>query len=502
MAKTTSTITLKVNDFSKGFDISRGENITSMDTAILCYNFDFHSGVLKPGIGLQEFKTPISPSSDDEQIPIEYDDFEYDIKSMYHYKFYSFTYNCYFDEIMFYASDNYIWYVVLNNDYPTTTRLSNLVFDKAPDMYTRKMIGLSCLIMANDTDNLGFWNGQGVPLRYETCPKVVSMCEHKNKIYFVTGGDQTFIRYTKNYHVTQWTEELNSSYGEGKIDLADGPDKINKLISFQGHLFAIRDYSILKITIYDDVRQTTWANAYISSSKIYAKTLQVCGDKMYVLTRDGVIMFDGVTATTLDMPFNSMFSKVDNKNAVACVHNGKYALACKLNYADNQSIGCETCPNHKNNTLLLIDTKTKDYSLTRGVDVADLMSLQCESLSKIILCFNTVNSGLFGEISDDGKIFATNSHKYWCSPLSDLGYSSKRKVVKEVSLISKYDCKLTIFTEKESKTFSVAGSEILNKFPVRLRGKQIGFKIETDEANAEISNLQMQIELVDTANAI
>lgn len=502
MAKTTSTITLKVNDFSKGFDISKGENITSMDTAILCYNFDFHSGVLKHGVGLKEFKTPTSPLSDETQTLISYDDFEYDIKSLYHYRLYSIVNNCYLDEIIFHASDGYIWYVILNNRFPTTTRLNTLSFTKKPRMYTRKMIGLDCLMMVNDTDNFGFWNGQGVPYMSETCPKIVSLCEHKNKIYYVTGGDQTFIKYTKNYHITQWTDELNSDYGEGKIELADGPDKINKLISFQGHLFAIRDYSILKITIYDDVRQTTWSNAFISSGKIYDDTLQVCGDKMYVLTRNGIVMFDGVTATTLDMPFSSMFSKVDNKNAVACFHDGKYALACKLNYTDSQVVGCETQTNYKNNTLLLIDTKSKTYSLTRGVDIADLISLQCESLSKIMLCFNTVNSGLFGEISDDGKIFTTNSHKYWCSPLSDLGYSNKRKIVKEVSLISKYNCKLTIFTEKESKTFNVVGSEILNKFPVRLSGKQIGFKIETDEANAEISNLQMQIELVDTANAI
>lgn len=494
---------LNIKDFSKGFDITCGENITSMDTAIVCYNFDFNSGVLKEGLGFKNFTTPISSDSDENQIEIMYDDFEYDIKSVWHYRNFSVVNDRYLDKILFYASDGYVWYLVLNCSHPSTTRITKFNFTKKPKMFARRMIGFDCAFLSNDTDSLAYWNGDASFVRYPDFPKMISLCEYKSRLFYVVGGEERYIKYSKNYHITQWTETLNPSFGEGQLEITDGQDKINRLISFQGYLYAIRDYSIVKITWYEDsLKPTSMTSVYVSSSKIYADTLEICGDKMYVLTRGGIVKFDGVTARLVDNKLGKLLQKVDNKNASACFHNGVYALACKLNYKDDQKIGCETQTNFVNNTLLMLDTETNEYTLTRGIDVADLVSLECESLNKILLCFNTEHAGVFGEITEEGKFFANNSHKYWCSPLSDLGYSNKKKIVKEVSLLSKYNCTLTIFTEKESKSFKVYGSEILNKYPVRLSGKQVGFKIETDEAHSYISNLMLDIELADTGNAI
>lgn len=493
-------IVLKINDFARGFDITYGENITSMDSAIVCYNFDFNSGVLKEGIGFKNFTTPTSKESEENQIGIYYDDFDKEIKSLWHFGHYSRARNEYTDKLLFYASDGYVWYILLNNIYPTTTQISHLAFTKQPKMFNTKIVDLDSVIVSSGVDNLGYWNGDGVPMRFENCPKIVSLCDYKNKLYYITGGEQKFINYSNNYHLTQWTDTPNADYDEGSFEINDGQGKINRLINFQGHMYVIRDYNILKITCYEDMRSIS--NVYMSGNKIYADTLQICGDQMFMLTRGGIVKFDGVTAKKIDLKFGKLLENVDNKNAKACFHNGKYALACRLNYGDDKKIGCENQSSYKNNTLLLLDVQTGDYTITRGIDIADLISLQSESLNKMVFCYNTVNSGVLGEISTTGKFFNATTHKYWCSPLSDLGYSNKKKLVKEISLISKYDCTLTIFTEKESKSFKVCGSELLNKFPVRLSGKQIGFKIETDENKAYISNLMMNIELMESGNAI
>lgn len=496
-------IVLKIKDFAKGFDISNGENITSMDTAIVCYNFDFNSGVLKEGVGFQNFKTPTSKDSDENQSEIHYDDFgTLKIKSLWHYKHFSNTKKYYLDKLMFYASDGYVWYVALNDIYPTTTKLLPLNFTKKPNMLNMKIINIDSVIMSNDTDSLAFWNGDGTPIRYADCPKIISLCDYKNKLYYITGGEQTDIKYSTNYHLTQWTETPSTEFEEGSIEINDGQGRINKLINFQGYMYAIRDYNILKIVCYDDMTNPTISNVYMSGTRIYANTLEICGDKIFMLTRGGFIKFDGVTAKKLDLNFEKLLDNIDNKNAVSCFHDGKYALACKLNYNDGKKIGCENEDGYVNNSLILVDVETGAYTITRGIDIADLTSLQSESLNKVIFCFNTVNSSLAGELNQSGKFFSQNTHKLWSSPLSDLGYSNKRKMVKEVSLISRYDCTLTIFTEKESKSFKVCGSELLNKFPVRLCGKQLGFKIETDNDKAYISNVMMNIELLDSGNAI
>ena len=96
---------LQVNDFSKGVDISCGENITNMASAVQSYNFNFNSGVLTEGLGFKEFTTPTTNLSDEVQVPISYDDFTANIKSLALFRHYSRTYKEYRDKIVFYAQE-------------------------------------------------------------------------------------------------------------------------------------------------------------------------------------------------------------------------------------------------------------------------------------------------------------------------------------------------------------------------------------------------------------
>lgn len=491
---------LQVNDFSKGVDITCGENITNMASAVQSYNFNFNSGVLTEGLGFKEFTTPTSNESDENQVAIIYDDFTANIKSLALFSHFSRTYQKYRDKLMFYADDGYMWYVLMTNSYPFTTRLSHLNFTSSPKIFNSKIDGIDVVAISNGVDNVGVWNGDGVPSRWEDCPKIISLCDYKGKLYYLTSGDQKYIKYSPNYDITKWTETLDTENGESAIEINDGQGKLNKLVSFQGHMFVFRDYSILKVTAYEDMKTPLLSTVYMSGNKIYADTVQVCGNYMLMLTRDGLIKFDGNTATKIDLKFTSQFADIDNKNAKASFHAGKYYLACKLSYQDSlKDFDDSTCIN---NTLICYDVTNQKYTLTRGVDIADLLSMQCESMNKLIMCFNSKKSGILGELVASGKFFDTNLNKFWLSPLSDLGYSNKRKVVKDVSLLSKYPCKLTIFTEKESKTYNICGDELMFKFSVRLSGKQVGFKIETDNDKAYISNLQMNIDLLEGENAI
>ena len=491
---------LQVNDFSKGVDITCGENITNMASAVQSYNFNFNSGVLTEGLGFKEFTSPKSNLSDEEQVEISYDDFTANIKSLALFRHYSRTYKEYRDKILLYADDGYVWYVRVNNAYPTTTKISRLDFTFSPKVFNSKIDGIDVATISNGVDNVGTWNGDGVPSRWENCPKLISVCDYKGKLYYLTSGDQKYIKYTKNYNITEWTETLDTENGDSVVEINDGQGKLNKLVCFQGHMYVFRDYSILKVTAYEDMKMPSISTVYMSGNKIYADTVQVCGNHMIMLTRDGLIKFDGNTATKIDLKFSSYFANIDNKNAKASFHAGKYYLACKLSYQDSlPNFDDDTCVN---NTLICYDVALQKYTLTRGVDIADLLSMQSESLNKLIMCFNSQKTSIIGEINQSGKFFDTNMKKYWISPLSDLGYSNKRKVVKDVSLLSKYPCKLTIFTEKESKTFNICGDKLIFKFPVRLSGKQVGFKIETDCDKAYISNLQMNIDLLEGESII
>ena len=113
-------------------------------------------------------------------------------------------------------------------------------------------------------------------------------------------------------------------------------------------------------------------------------------------------------------------------------------------------------------------------------------------------CFNTEFGTKIGQLVDAGTTFGECQHKYWRSPLTDLGFSNKEKFVKEISLLSKYDATVCVFTETEKREFFVKGSDLLSKFPVRIKGKQVGISIASDTEKAFISNVKLTVELLDT----
>ena len=137
------------------------------------------------------------------------------------------------------------------------------------------------------------------------------------------------------------------------------------------------------------------------------------------------------------------------------------------------------------------------YSICRGVDVIDLCTIQYLSADKLIACFNGTYSNRLGQLSQSAKMFGTNQTKFWQSPFSDLGYSNKIKYIKEISLLSLYDIKLTVFSENEKREFDIKGSNIISRVPVRIKGKCIGISITSETEKAYISNLKLIANLVD-----
>ena len=216
-----------------------------------------------------------------------------------------------------------------------------------------------------------------------------------------------------------------------------------------------------------------------------------------MLCKDGLYQFDTVSAKKIDLGIGNMLKGVSNTNAVASFRNGTYYLACKLNFADDVAVGCETQTDHKNNSIIAYHIATGKYTITRGIDVSSFCAIQYESFDKLLACFNTQYGTKIGQLVVDGLVFGQTQQKYWCSPLTDLGYSNKEKCIKEVSLLSKYDAKICVFTECDKREFFVKGSEILSKFPVRIKGKQVGISIFSDTQQAYISNVKLTVDLLD-----
>ena len=500
--KVKKSLKVRVNDFDSGLNITRGENITDLDTSVDCYNFNFNKGVLLQGMGVKSLLIPTSKTSDEEQILPDYYDNQENIRTISIFRDFNEPNNEYRDKLVFYCDDKALYYCNVNCLYPVVIKIPNTEFSSRPKTFQTKYKGKDIMIASNGVGKVMWWPGDSVPLAIENIPQFVDMCEYKGFLYCIMSGDQNTIRYTTNTNLDSWSEELNSLFDEGEIVITDGLGKLNKLVNFQGHLYAFRDYSILKITQYEDAKKPLISTMYVSGNRIYPNTIQICGDEMIMLTTGGLIKFDGVVGKEIELSFDNMLTSVDNQKAVATYHQGKYFLACKMNYFDNEVVGAESGENCVNNSLICYDSKNGKYQIVRGLDISDIASIKSDIFNKLIICFYNGHTNVLAELTNDGKFFDENSPKYWCSPLTDLGYSNCKKVIKQVSLFSKYDCKLTIFTESEQKSYNISGSEIISKYPVRLCGKQIGFKIESNSTNAYISNLCLDIDLIDSGFSV
>lgn len=486
-------LVLKVSDFTKGIDSLSGENITDFDYAISSYNFNFSSGVLTEGLGFKNLSIPTySDNPNLCQEPTLPD--EADIDYIWHFKQFGMVQLKRLDKLLYYAKNNKVYYGRLFTLLPQFYSLNGLTMTSRPLAFNHKLYGWDNTIMSNGTDSLVTWNGETIPNFFADAPKIMALCEHKGKLFATVNGERNFIRYSSNTNINEW---LASSLGEGDgvIEMNDIRGPINKLLSFQGYLFAFRDYGIGKITTYENSDNYTVSQLFSSGNKIYADTVTICGDTILMLNKDGLFEFDGVNTEKFELKINKMFKGIFNENAVASYHSGIYYLACKLNFNDENTVGCES-GTYKNNALIAFNVKTKEYTITRGIDITSMTTVQIDAMDKVIFCFNSVYSKHLGELTENGKFFTDDSQKYWCSPLSDLGYSDKIKVVNEISLMSKYDCVLKVFTESEERTINVKGANVISKYKVRLKGKQVGFSVFTDLSQAYISNVKLKVDLL------
>lgn len=493
----TQNISLNITDFSRGLNFNLEENILDPSYSVNFYNYSFKKGVLTEGYG---FETLTCPNYDDDLYrPVLFnpDLPSADFVSVWFYKIYDEEAGGRIDKLLYYAEDTRMYFSRIMDIDPFIHKCIEIKLPERPTLtYNYKYNGYDYCLIGSENAGIKMYDGYVEPVVLEGVPNISSLCEDKGKMFCTVYGDRNCIYYHVGTDVPNWrteTDELN-----GKIEMNDNRGKINKVVSFLGYVFAIRDYGISKITTYENKTKFDIAHLSLYGNKIYENTAEICGDKMFMLTKDGICSFNGVTSKILSLGFNEFLTNVNNDEARAVFHSGKYYLACRLNFNDDEKVGCEKLDTpYKNNALIILDVQTLDYDIVRGIDISDLESIQLNKMDKVAMVLNSLNRNIVIQLNRNGLFYDTPLKKEWNSPLTDLGYSNKIKLIKDVSLLSLYDCTLTIFTEKESKTFVVKGNKTLNKFKVNLKGKQIGVKIESETAKAYISNLKFNIDLLD-----
>lgn len=488
LLKNQSKYKLSISTFKNGINTETEENALPYKYAKNCYNYIFNRGALETGLGFNVLKFPETKDGDQDARTMEFLSEPSQIKKIWLFPFYDNTAKVKVHMIVV-SADNQVQYARIigyNNIFTNVDWADILTFTSDANALYYNIDGEDVMLLTSATDGMFvFYPKYNTNTLDTIAPKITSMCRHYERVFAIEEGKRNKLVFSANLDPTNWDISIDDA---GYIELIDDRGGLERVVSFNDYVYIFKEYGISRLSAYGDQSEFSLSSLFVSSGKIYGNSVCVCGDRIMFLSRDGIYSFNGYTTTKLSLHIESMFDDINNEYCCSAYHNGKYYLGCKLDYNDSKTVGCESYSGgYINNTLIELDLKNGDINLTRGVDLRNLCAVEYETVSKLVASFNNEHKSKLGQMTHDGKIFGTPLEKSWVSPKSNLGHPNKAKKVKELSLISKYDCSVTIKTDKEEKTFAITGSDKTQTICPSVSGEMLQFSFDSAIADAHIA---------------
>ena len=487
-----STSKLSYTNFSTINSVT-DENILPLRYAKIAYNFINENGALKTGYGFELLSLPYAKDDPDTRavyLPVG----SANPHKIWCFKYYDNSLYVKDYKIVVLDKDGCLYIIDLYSSNSYMKKIDNVTLSTDSVAVNFNLNGEDVLIISSPDGSMGYINGASEYVSCETTenqPDILDMAIHYERLFAVGVKQPRRLYFSDDLDPTNWNISLDDA---GFIDFSDERGDLKRVFSFNNYLYVLREYGISKVSAFGDQEQFYTSHCYTANTKIYEKTACLCGDVLIFLARDGLYSFDGININKISINIDNMFG--DNTHANSCFYNGKYYLACKINYNDNETMGCEGVIPYYNNTMLCLDIQTGNMCLTRGIDLKQMLPLEEGNLSEMLCLYDSNKSYVLGKLNKLGKFFGESTLKKWYSPLTDLGYGNKRKLVKEIYLRTKYDCYIYVKTESSSKRIKVYGSAGVTRVPVNVIGTLIAIDFESEIGNAEISNPQIIIDLL------
>ena len=391
--------------------------------------------------------------------------------------------------------DNLVEYVKIIGINPVFSNIDlngTLQFTSEPSAVYYNINGTDVMLVSSPTDGMFKFQPATSSELLASAPKIISICRHYERVFAIEEGKRNKLVFSANLDPTNWDMNLDNA---GYIEIIDDRGCLQKVVSFNDYVYIFKEYGISRLSAYGDQSEFSLSSMFVTSGKIYGNSVCVCGDRIMFLARDGIYSFDGYSATKLSLNIESMFED-NNDKCCSAYHNGKYYLGCRLKYDDSEVVGCEAYDGgYVNNSLIELDLKTGDISLTRGVDLKDMCSIEYETVNKLAVLFNNEHKKKLGEMDASGAIFGVPLKKIWTSPYTNLGYPNKIKKITKFTLVAKENCKVIIKTDLETKTFEVKGKNSTSVIYPNLKGEMFQFSLETDGSFASIACPEITIDI-------
>ena len=482
---------VKLSNFQNGVDVKTEQNILPLNIARKTFNYNFNSGALTSGLGFCDLTFPINNGIKTMSIPEDVTG----IKNFWVFKYFDENLKIYEPVLVFYTSENKFFWAAIKTTDDNFYEMYDFVFEAEPVAITMDIGGENKIVFCSNSSNdkLTTWDGTNLPESFPNTPQINTLALHANRLFATVGDMKNELWFSDETNPCNWNV---SEFDGGYIKINDERGTLNNVISYKNYLYIIREFGISRVSGYGEQTDFTVKHMALSNSRIYEKSAVLCGDVIIMLCKDGLYSFDGLNLSKINVGFSDMLTKSDNTNAVGGFLDGKYYLACRLNFEDDLVMGCEAFDGYVNNSLIEMDINTGEYLILRGVDICAFRPVHDENISKLVACFKTQYKNKLGELTHDGVVFNNPTKKVWTSPKTDLGYPDKTKVLRNLFLNSKEDIVIEFDADGVKHSVAVKGSDKPIKVPLSFKAEIFSVTFISETENCNISNPQLEINLI------
>lgn len=473
--------------FLNGLNANYDENLLPVKYAKNTYNFNFKSGALTTGLGVETASLSYNASNRSLKKTFIYPT-GVDVLGVWIFNKYDTDYESFRDMVMMYCSDGYMYSGFMYTTNACVAKLNAYHFDTMPEVINYNLNGIDSILMVEKGSNLMYvWDNESTSGSV-ACPEITSMCLHNERLWATSGGDKRTVMFSDDLNPTNWNYSLTEG---GFINLMDSQGVCNKILSFDGSLYVFREFGITKITAYADQTEFNVTQLFTSSNRIYPKTICVCGDRIMFLASDGIYSFNGITTTKLKLNIESMLNANYNDNAIGVYYNGAYYLACRMSFPDDE-IGCETST-FTNNALLEFNISNAYINIMRGVDIVNIQTFNDLIENALLVCVKQNSTITLGKICNNGKVFSTVLSKKWSSPKTNFGLPNTKKLIKSITINTTSELTLNVICDEILKAFVISGSDKPQTIFPNIYGEVFELEFISNQAECKISNPQVII---------
>lgn len=471
--------TFMISNFG-GIDTHNPESRLALGLARYAQNVRMANGRIRQGFGIDvaRYDGKMFPFPTDLSVGV--------VKEPFFYQRYDYAYNKRDDRLLVVHNNNEVYQIKLNervNYEYTGITLSGLQVGMVNCHYN----GQDCVLMYDDNGMMYLYDGSEYKPNAKA-PRLGSVCVLGDRFYGTEIKDGNRVFYSAKNEPLVWND---SEKDAGYISFTEDGGSLQKIVAFKGNLYIFRDYTIYKLTIYDDIKDYVLTKIFTGNKKIHAGSIVQTPDKIIFMTDGAFYSYEG--GDGFNIMWRDYHAMIESAEQISIAqYNGKYYITARF-FTDGSTTNEGGDYTGFNNAVLSIDQGVGEVGILTGVGVNKFVTMFVEDVYYLVGICEKMPFNVCSIDEKRSTIFGHTTYKKWQSPNITLDFMKGNKRLKKFYMRSKYDASATIDLDEQFK-FPFPGRFEVQCRPVNGTCETLRITIEStaDEMNVDTFGFEIE----------